>query len=64
VFEGGTFHPDYSSECRLCETSPCVIVYDPESRHNHDTLLCGYHFFQDRLMIHPEYWNDKREESE
>ena len=52
------YHPDMQAECRLCGRSPCVDVYDPEQRRNSDTDLCGWHFFNDRLMIDWELWNE------
>jgi hypothetical protein len=60
--DGKLYQPDMEAECRLCGASPCVIVYDPENRHNHKTELCGRHFFSDRLMVDWELWNDQREE--
>ena len=55
---------DYSLECSLCSTSPCVIARDPETRSCHDTELCGSCFFKDRSMIDPELWNEPLEATE
>lgn len=64
ALNGATFHPDFTAECRLCGNGPCVIVHDPETRHNSETELCGRHFFNDRLMVDWERWNDEREATE
>jgi hypothetical protein len=58
------YFPDWESECRLCDTSPCVIVFDSELRTNSATELCGTCFFADRLMIDPERWNEDLEATE
>jgi hypothetical protein len=39
-----TYHPDFRCECRLCGTSPCVVV---EGHEQPDTELCGTCFFAD-----------------
>ena len=59
-----TYHPDFEAECRICDTSPCVVVYDPEARRNSETELCGRCFFHDRAMVDWEQWNNGREGSE
>lgn len=50
-----TYHPDFDSECRICGTSPCVIVAGHVQPH---TYLCGPHFFADPQMIHWDDWNE------
>lgn len=59
-----TFHPDFKSECRICDAKPTVIVYDAEARTNSATELCGIHFFNDRAMFDHEEWNEPREATE
>jgi hypothetical protein len=55
------YHPDFDEECRICGTSPCVVVEDhPQG----DTQLCGVHFFSDRLMVDWEEWNSTPEDTE
>lgn len=55
------YHPDFSAECRLCGSSPCVVV---EDHLQPDTELCGVCFFGDRLMIDWDLWNDQPESTE
>lgn len=50
------FEPDFDTECRICGTSPCVIVVG--HKHMPHTDLCGRHFFDDTAMINWELWND------
>jgi len=57
-----TFHPDFEANCRVCDRTPCVVVYDAESRCNSGTELCGVCFWRDRSMIDHERWNDKENE--
>lgn len=45
----------------MCEATPCVVVYDPDTRINSETELCGAHFFNDRYMLDPERWNEPDE---
>lgn len=52
------YHPDFDGECRLCGTSPTVIV---EGHVCPDTELCGVHFFKDPAMIDWQAWNDDDE---
>ena len=55
------YHPDFECDCRICGSSPCVVVDDhPQG----DTELCGICFFGDRLMLDWELWNEEREETE
>lgn len=56
-----TFQPDFDSECTVCGSVPTVIVI---GHIQPDTELCGVHFFQDRLMIDWEFWNEEPEETE
>ncbi len=55
------FIPDSTSKCYICDSSPCVKI--PEHPVP-DTKLCGPCFFQDRLMIDPDLWNDQPEDTE
>lgn len=51
-----SFHPDFEASCRICGTSPCVVVA------NHpvpDTDLCGPHFFHNTEMNQWEDWNEE-----
>jgi hypothetical protein len=65
MINGSTlYQPDMKAECRICGTSPCVVVYDPELRHNSDTDMCGPCFFQDRIMLDWELWNEPLEATE
>lgn len=52
---------DFTTECRICGTSPCVVVSDHSVP---DTELCGICFFHSRFMIDPSLWNDPLETSE
>lgn len=56
-----TYHPDFDTECRICGTSPCVIVEDHVQP---DTELCGICFFSDRSMIDWTLWNEEPEDTE
>lgn len=50
------YQPDFDASCRICGSSPCVIVVghiQPE------TELCGTHFFSDRMMRDWEEWNNE-----
>lgn len=49
------FHPDFDSECQICQATPCVVV---EGHIQPDTDLCGIHFFNDPDMIDWELWNE------
>lgn len=49
------YHPDFEEECRICGTSPTVIV---EGHVQPDTYLCGCCFFKDKSMIDWTLWND------
>ena len=49
------FAPDFSAACRICDTSPCVVVV---THSNRDTDLCGICFFADRSMLDWNLWND------
>lgn len=50
--------PDFDKECRICGTSPCVIVVGHKQP---DTDLCGSHFFNDKEMGKWELWNEQEE---
>ena len=50
-----TYHPDFESECRICDTAPTVVV---EGHPYPNTRLCGYHFFHDWSKRDWETWND------
>lgn len=56
-----TYHPDFSSRCRLCDTAPTVVV---EDHLQPDTELCGTCFFGDRLMVDWSLWNEQPESTE
>jgi hypothetical protein len=56
------YTPDFSAECHVCGSSPCVIVEGHE--HQPHTELCGRHFFDDRRMIDYELWNEPVEDTE
>jgi hypothetical protein len=49
------YYPDFDSECRICGTSPCVVV---AGHSQPKTELCGFHFFHSREMIDHEVWNE------
>ncbi len=53
------YHPNFQLECRLCGTSPCVIV---TPHHHPQTGLCGPHFFHLPEMVDWEKWNDSDED--
>lgn len=53
--------PDFDAECRVCGTSPCVIII---GHIQPDTELCGCCFFNDRSMIDPDEWNHQMEATE
>ncbi len=55
------YHPDFTSECRICGTSPTVVV---DGHPQGETLLCGICFFGDRAMIEWELWDDEEEPTE
>ncbi len=55
------YKPDFDNDCRICGTSPTVIVVEHPVP---QTDLCGPHFFNDRLMIDPDLWNDQMEDTE
>lgn len=48
------YAPDFTSDCRICGTSPTVVVlhhkYEPH------TDLCGPHFFNDPQMTDWDQW--------
>jgi len=55
------FKPNFENDCRICGTTPTVVVPEhpvPE------TDLCGICFFQDHAMIDSELWNDQIEDTE
>lgn len=55
------YTPNYEQECSRCGTTPCVdVVRNGMIRHSSE--LCGVCFFDDRLMIDPEEWNNQQEE--
>lgn len=56
-----TYHPDFDAECRICGTSPCVVV---DGHGQPDTELCGWHFFHDRVMQDWSLWNEPLEATE
>lgn len=58
---GHTFAPNFSAECYMCGSSPTVVVVDHVTP---QTLLCGTHFFADRLMVDWALWNDPIEDTE
>ncbi len=54
-----TFYaPDFQAECRLCGTSPCVVVL---SHPFPDTDLCGVCFFNSAEMLDWTEWNLQKE---
>lgn len=55
------YHPDFDSECRLCGTSPCVVVAGHSQPY---TELCGTHFFHDQKAVDHQTWNDNDEQEE
>lgn len=56
-----SYQPDFTVECSLCDSRPCVVVVDHICP---DTGLCGCCFFGDRLMIDWEEWNNQPEDTE
>lgn len=50
------YYPNFHQSCRLCDTSPTVVVAGHEVP---KTGLCGPCFFQDREM---KEWNDWNQE--
>lgn len=50
-----SYHPDFSAECRLCGTSPTVLVANHPQP---DTNLCGVCFFHLPEMVDWEKWPD------
>lgn len=57
----GVFRPDFQSACERCGASPCVVIQGDTA---HSSLLCGPHFFQDRLMNDWSLWNEEPESTE
>ena len=55
------YHPDFEAECRICGTSPTVVV---DNHIQGETFLCGVCFFGDRLMMDWEEWNEESESTE
>ena len=55
------YQPDFQSECRICGTSPTVVV---QGHTVPNTELCGPHFFKDRVMVDWELWNTLPEDTE
>lgn len=55
---GCIFRANFDGECYICAASPTVVV---EGHITPQTLLCGTHFFNDRLMIDWELWNEPTE---
>ena len=53
------YAPDFEEACRICGTSPCVVVVGHEQP---DTELCGIHFFNKAWMQDWETWNEIEEE--
>ena len=49
------YQPDFDAECRICSTSPCVLVINHTQP---STELCGLCFFSNPRMLHWEDWND------
>lgn len=56
-----TFQPDFQSDCRICGTSPCVIVVGHPQP---ETSLCGIHFFLDGTAADWQEWNEREDESD
>jgi hypothetical protein len=54
--------PNFDGECWRCEAGPTVGLATESGLQ--DTRLCGACFFQDRLMLDWEWWNEDREETE
>lgn len=55
------YQPDFTAECRLCGTSPCVVVVGHSKP---DTELCGPHFFANQEAVDWEEWNDEPDTKE
>lgn len=53
--------PNFEEECRICGTSPCVVVMGHKQP---DTQLCGTHFFNDKARKDWESWNEAPETDE
>lgn len=53
------YYPDWDGICRICGTSPTVIV----AGHPHmpDTELCGVHFWHDQEMVDWQEWNNQED---
>jgi hypothetical protein len=56
-----TFHPDFDEECRVCGSSPCVVV---DNHPQGNTELCGACFFGDKSMVDWQEWNEELEDTE
>lgn len=52
------YQPDFAAACRLCGTSPCVLVVGHVQP---QTELCGRHYFDDAEMLHWEDWNEREQ---
>lgn len=50
--------PDWTCECRICGTIPCVRVI---SHSQPETSLCGPHFFDDPTARSWADWNDRED---
>lgn len=55
------YHPDFTAECRICGTSPCVVV---DGHSKPDTELCGQHFFLLPSAVNWEEWEDLSHDDE
>ena len=55
------YHPDFESPCRVCGSSPCVVV---DNHIEPETELCGPCFFGSAEMLDWSLWNDEVEETE
>lgn len=55
------YQADFQNDCRICGTSPTVIV---NGHKQPETDLCGPCFFNDRSMLNPEDWNSEEHEDE
>jgi hypothetical protein len=53
-----TYQPDFQAECRICSSTPCVIVVGhPQG----NTDLCGVCFFGTYQMTTWTEWNNDQD---
>lgn len=57
------YEPIFNLDCVECEHTPVVGIRDDDGQLR-CTQLCGMCFFNDRLMLDPDLWNEPLESTE